>query len=156
MWDTRTCFTYAYSAGTYADYYQAITANAVSTNTLDLDAAGLAIAGGSKPPWLVARVGTASDAAVSIEIKLVTATAADLTTGQKQLKLFRFQGGGGTSQMTAGALLINEPLGHFKYQRYLGIEFTTFTDDTTLTIAVGLNDGPEFAVTDIDLVEAGS
>ncbi len=152
MLDINTCFTYASSAGTAADFFQDITgAEEVSTNVIDLDVAGIRIAGGS-PPWLILRVGTAANNCVSMEIKLITATASDLTTGQKQVKLFRFL----QAQMTAGALLINEPLGHFDYQQYLGLEFTPFTNDNALTVASWLDTGPQPAVSDIDLVEAAS
>lgn len=152
MIDIKTCFTYAYSAGTYADFYQTVTAEAKSTNVIDLTVAGIKIAGGARPPWLIVKVGTAAASCVSLEIKLLTATAANLTTGAKEVKLFRFL----LAQMTAGALLINEPLGHFDYQRYLGLEFTPFTNLTAGTFLAYLQDGPESAVTDIDMVEAGS
>ena len=151
--DINNCFTYAYSAGTYADFFQNISgAEEVSTNVINLDAAGIRIAGGSKPPWYIVRVGAAADACVSMEIKLITATAADLTTGVKVVKMHRFL----QAQLAAGALIINEPLGHFDYQQYLGMEFTPFTNDNSLTVCAYLSDGPETAVTDIDLVEAGS
>lgn len=152
MIDINTCFTYAKSAGTAADFYQDISgAEEVSTNKIDLDAAGIKIAG-VNPPILIMRVGTAADNCVSMEIKLVTATASDLTTGQKVVKSFRFL----RAEMTAGALIINEALGHFDYQQYLGFLFTPFTNDNALTVASWLDTGPQPAVTDIDLVEAGS
>lgn len=153
MIDKKLSFTYAYSAGNAADWYQDISGAAeVSTNYINLDVAGIRIGGGSKPPWVYCLVGIAANNCVTMEIKLVTATASDLTTGQKVVKYFRFT----QAQMTAGALLINEPLGHFDYQQYLGMEFTPFTNDNALTVAAGLNDGPFPAVTDLGITEAGS
>jgi len=153
MIDINTCFTYAYSAGTYADFYQNVSgAEEVSTNVIDLDVAGIKIAGGSKPPWYIMKVGTAADACVTMEIKLITATAAALNAGVKVIKYHRFTQG----QLAAGALIINEPLGHFDYQQYLGLEFTPFTNDNSLTVCSYLAAGPESAVTDIAITEAGS
>ena len=152
MIDKRMCFTYAYSAGTYADFYQDISgAEEVSTNAIDFDVAGIKI-GGMRPPWWIVKVGTAADACVSMEIKLITATAAALNAGVKVVKMHRFL----QAQLTAGALIVNEPMGHFDYQQYLGLELTPFTNDNSLTICSYLADGPESGVTDIDLVEAGA
>jgi len=152
MIDINLCFTYAYSAGTYADFFQTVTgAEEVSTNAINLDAAGIRI-GGSKPPWWILRVGTVFATCVSMEFKLITATAADLTTGVKVVKYKRFV----LANLTAGALLVNEPLGHFDYQQFLGLEITPFTQATTGTIVSYLSNGPETAVTDIDVEEAGS
>ena len=153
--DINNCFTYAYSAGTQDDFFQAVTAQAWSTNAIDLDAAGIRIAGGSKPPWYIVKVGTALATCVSMEIRLVTGTAltsGDISAGAKEVKIHRFL----RATMAAGALLINEPLGHFDYQRYLQVEFKPFTSATGGTFLAYLSDGPETAVTDIDLVEAGT
>ena len=152
MIDINNCFTYAYSAGTNADFYQTVTgAEEVSTNVIHLDVAGIKI-GGVRPPWWILKVGTAFATCVSMEFKLITATAADLTTGVKVVKSHRFL----AAELTAGALVVNEPMGHFDYQDYLGLEITPFTEATTGTICSYLARGPESAVTDIDLVEAGS
>jgi hypothetical protein len=150
--DINTCFTYAYSAGTSADFYQDISgAEEISTNVIDLDVAGIKIAGAT-PPWLVLKVGTAADACVSMECKFVSATAANLVTGKKHILYFRFL----QAQMTAGALLVNVPLPHFDYQQYIGWEFKPFTNDNSLTVFSALMTGPEPAVTDVNIVEAGS
>jgi len=153
MLDIRTCFTYAYSDGSVSDFYQDVTgAEEVSSNVIDLDKAGIVIAGSARPPWWILRVGTVFATCVSMDFKLITATAADLTTGVKVVASGRFL----LAQLTAGALLINQPLGNFDYQRYLGLEITPFTNATTGTIVSYLADGPEPAVTDIDRVEPGS
>jgi len=153
MIDIKNCFTYAYSAGTIADYYQNISgAEEVSTNAIDLDVVGIKIAGGSKPPWVVMFVGTAADACVTMEIKLITSTAAALNAGVKVIKYWRFT----QAQLAANTLIINEPLGHFDYQRYMGFEFTPFTNDNSLTVCAFLAGGPEPAITDIAITEAGT
>ena len=153
MYDVNTSFTYAYSDGSVSDHYQDMSGvESQSTNVIDLSAAGIKIAGAAHPQFLIAKVGVAATAGVSMELKLITATAADLTTGVKVVKMFRFL----RAELTAGALIINEALGHFSYQRYLGLEFTPFTNNTDLTVAAYLSESAEPAVDDIDLVEAGS
>jgi hypothetical protein len=152
MLDINTCFTYAYSAGTSADFYQDISgAEEKSTNEINLDVAGIKI-GGANPPWWILRVGTAADACVTMEIKLLSATASGGETGQKVILMYRFT----QAQMTAGALLINAPLPHFDYQQWLSLEFTPFTNDNSLTVASWLDTGPQPGVTDIGSTQAGS
>lgn len=153
MLDIKTCFTYAYSLGTFADFIQTVTAEAKSTNVIDLDAANLNIVGSSKPPWLIVKVGSVDFATcVSMEIKLLTASAANLTTNAKEVLMFRFA----RATMVAGALLVNIPLPNFKYLQYLGLEFTPFTSATAGGFLAYLSDGPEPAVAAPDNVEAGS
>ena len=153
MIDLATCFTYAYSAGTFSDFVQAITSDAASTNIIDLDAAGIRIAGGSKPPWLILRAITAEDGtATSLEIRLQSDSDSGFATTLRDLYMWRFL----SAQMSAGALLINQPLGHWDYQRYLRLYFNAFAACGALTVVSYLAAGPESAVTDIDLVQAGS
>lgn len=154
MLDINTCFTYAYSDGSSGDFYQNIDgAEEVSENTLDLDVAGIKIAG-VNPPWWIVKVGTAANNCTSQDIKLVTATNENLTSGQKVIASVRLLRG----KLSAGALVINQPLPHFKYQKFLGLEITRFggSNDTTLTIASWLDTGPQPAVTDVGITEAGS
>ena len=142
----RNSFTYAYSAGTGADQFQTFTAGAVSTNELNLDVAGIQIAGGNHPSWLIAKVGTvfASNTG-GAQIKLVTHTATISFDGSgHDILCYRFA----MAVMVAGAVLINQPLPHFDYEKFLRAEFEPFTADaTTGTIAIYLSDGPEPAVT---------
>lgn len=153
MIDVKTCFTYAYSAGTYADFYQAITTDAASTNVINLDAAGIRIASGSKSPWIKMRVGTAeSGTCTSLEIFLETDSAVGFATTKKQLKMWRFL----QAQLTAGALLINEPLGNWKYQQYMRLYFNAYDTCAALTVCAYLAAGPDSAETDIDLKASGS
>jgi len=150
MIDLASCFTYAYSLGTQADFFQAVnTAEEVSTNTIDLGVVGIRI-GGVKPPWIIGRVGVAMDVSTTIEIKLITSTAAALNAGVKAVKAWHFT----AAQMAANTLVINEPLGHFDYQRYLGLEFSCQGTGDATTFCAYLSEGPEPAVTDIALTEA--
>ena len=58
--------------------------------------------------------------------------------------------------MTAGSLLLNIPLPHMKYQRFLRGFFNVFTSNTAGTIMLALADGPEAAALQVDHVEAAS
>jgi len=131
MIDIRTCFTYAYSAGTYADFFQTVTADAASTNLIDLDVAGIKIAGGSKPPWLIARVGTAFATTVSINFRLQTDSASGFATTLRDVMTVRVPL---ANLDAAGDLAINQPIPHFDYQRYMRVYFDVFTNATAGTI----------------------
>ena len=150
--DVRTCFTYAYSAGTVADFYQSVTADAASTNYLDLDVAGIMISGGCKPPWLIVKVGTAFATTVSINFRLQTDSDSGFATTLRDVFQARFA----LAQLTAGALLINQALPNLDFQRYMRLYFDVFTNATAGTICAYLSDGPESAKTDVDQVEAAS
>lgn len=147
MLDINNCFTHDGSGG----LFQTVTATAVCTNPIDLGVAGLKISG-SKGPYIVIRTGAAFVTCVSCQIELRTATAADLTTGAKQIQAWRFT----AAQMAIATLLVNQMLPVADYQRYLGLYFTMFTSATLGTICGYLADGPEAAETDLDLVMAGT
>jgi hypothetical protein len=155
MIDIATCFTYVYSAGTYADFYEAVTVAAVSARYLDLDVAGIKIAGGSKPPWLIVKVGTLFATIVSLGIKLVTDSVApvlDAATAE-DVFVWRFA----VAKLTAGALLINQPIGHFDFKRYMFLEYEPYTNATAGSLVAYLQDGPESAPTQVaQTVEAGT
>jgi len=148
MIDIKNCFTYAYSLNTSADYYASCTIGALLTNDIDLDVAGIQIAGGSKPPWLIVKVGPADFASNTggANIKLITDSADpvfDAATATDVL-CYRFA----LAVMVANALLINQPLPHFDYKRYLSIEFEPHTADATAgQLCAYLADGPEPAIT---------
>jgi hypothetical protein len=148
MIDANNCFTYAYSAGTYADFFQAITTDSASENYIDLDVAGIKISGGAKPLWICGRVGTVFATLTSLEILLQTDSDSGFGTTLKEVKMWHFL----TATLAAGALVINEPLGHFDYQRYMRLYFNSVGSTGTGSIAVWLAAGPEPAVTDIDQV----
>ena len=152
MFHIKNVFTYAYSAGTQADLFQTVTADAASTNLIDLDKANIRL-GAGKPMWVIARIGSVDWATiVSLEIILQTDTDTTFTTALKIYKLGRFA----VADMTAGALLLNTPLPHMKYQRYMRMYFNVFTSNTAGTIMVALADGPEEAALQIDMTDAGS
>ncbi len=60
------------------------------------------------------------------------------------------------AQMTAGALLVNQALPVWTYQRYLRLYFNVFTNATTGSFFACLSDSPEPHETDIDLEMAGT
>jgi hypothetical protein len=146
MIDRLNCFTE--SSGTWA---QTVTADAASTNYIDLDAAGLNIAAG-RPIYLILKVGTVFATTVSIEVVLQTDSDSAFATTLKEISMWRFL----LAQMTAGALLINEAIPVALYQRYLRLYFNVFTNATTGTFIAYLSDAPESAQTDLTLEQAGS
>lgn len=152
MFSIENVFTYAYSAGTDADMFQTVTADAETTNIIDLDAANIKL-GAGKPMWLVARIGSVDWATiVSLEIRLQTDTADTFNVAVKDYLLGRWA----LEHLTAGALLLNIPMPHMQYQRYLRGYFNAFTDNTAGTIMLALADGPEEAALQVDHVEAAS
>ncbi len=152
MFSINNVFTYTFSAGTDADMFQTITADEASDNIIDLDKANIRL-GAGKPMWVIARIGSVDWATiVSLEIILQTDTDTTFSTALKIYKLGRFA----LADMVAGALLLNTPLPHMKYQRYMRIFFNVFTSNTAGTIMVALADGPEEAALQIDMVDAGS
>lgn len=155
MMDVRNCFTYDTSSPTagIAGFTQLVTAEAISVNVLDLDVVGISIVNPAKGPYLVVKVGAADLATtVSMEIKLLSDTTAALTGAPTVVLQSRFL----LADMTAGDLLINQMLPPFDYQRYLGLEFTPFTNATAGGFIAYLSDGPEPVVTAPDNEEAGS
>lgn len=153
MFDVSNVFTYAYSDGTIADFFQTITADAASTNYIDLKVGDLNIAGGSKKAYIVAYVGTVDFGQIaSLEIRLETDSNTNFSTTKKDILLGRFA----LSDLTAGALLLNVPFPVVKYQRYMRIYFNVFTSANAGKIMVAITDGPESAVAQVDHVEAAS
>ncbi len=150
MFDQLNCFTLQ-SDGTL---FQTLTADAASTNIIDLDVAGISLVNPSVGPFLIIRVGTVfSGSMVTCEILLETDSAEAFSTTKKQVALLgRFTQG----QMTAGKLLHNVQLPVLDYQRYLRLYFVTWTDPSGGTIFGGLADGPETPETDLDNLQAAS
>lgn len=151
MIDIRNCFTYAYSAGTFADYIQLITGDANSTNAIDLTANAIVMAGMTKPPWLIVRVGTvAIDLVTSIEIALETDTVVGFATNLKEIMTWNFA----LAKLTAGALLINQPFGHWKVQRWIRLYFNVVGTSCSGAAGQGLiayiAEGPEPAEVAVD------
>lgn len=150
MLDLRNCFTYAYSAGTWADYLQALTGDAASTNYVNLDAAGVVMSGGAKPTWLIVRVGAAFVTLTSLEIAIETDSDSGFATALKEVAKWEFA----LASMTAGALLINQPLGHWSYQQYIRLYFNVVGSNpgSGSSLFACFADGPESAETDLDQV----
>lgn len=154
MHDINNSFTYAYSAGTDADFLQAVTTDAISNNVIDLDTtAGIRIVG-SHGPYLIIKVGVAFTSTVSIEIQLISSTLAALTGGtSRQIQAWRFL----LAQLTpAGKLLVNQQLPVGIYLQYLGLNFNVFTSADAGKFEAFLSDSPETAEAVIDLEMAGS
>lgn len=121
MIDRRNCFTYTYSTGTFADYIQLITGDEESDNVIDLTANAIVMAGMTKPPWLIVRMGTVDlDLLTSIEVALETDVDDTFATGAlKEIMTWNF----GLAKLKAGKLLINQPFGHWKVQRWIRLYF---------------------------------
>lgn len=152
MYSIENIFTYAFSAGTNADNFQSVTADAASTNRIDLDAANIKL-GAGKPMYIIARIGSVDWATiVSLEIRLQTDTDSGFATALKDYILGRWA----LAQLTAGSLLLNIPMPVMQYQRWLRLYFNVFTDNTAGTIFAALADSPEEAAAQVDHVEAAS
>lgn len=151
MKDLNNHFTYAYSAGTEADFAQALTQDAVSTNCIDLRKAAINIAAGKRPIYLIVKGASVWSGTGSIEIQLCTGTSTDKSTGKKVIRKWRFAD---TDVTATGKLLINDALPVVKYQRYLYMYFNIFT--TTGSVEAYLSDAPESAETDIAQTATGS
>ena len=153
MYSIENVFTYAFSAGDETDLFQAVTADAASTNIIDLDKANIKL-GAGKPMYIIARIGAVDWATiVSLEIKLQTDTASGFSTAVKDYILGRWA----VAQLTAGALLLNIPMPVMQYQRFLRVHFNVFTSASPAAdIMVALADSPEEAALQVDHVEAAS
>lgn len=153
MLDINNVFTYAYSDGSKDDLFQAVTADAASTNIIDLDKANIKI-GKGKPMWIIARIGDTDWATIaSLEIRIQTDTDTTFSTALKDYILGRWA----LAKLTAGALLLNIPMPAMQYQRYLRIYFNVFTSaNPAADIMVALSDSPEESALQVDHVEAAS
>jgi len=155
MFDINNHFTYAYSAGTEADFEQALTGDAASTNALDLKKAAINIAAGKRPIYLIVKAGNTADfnTLTSLEIQLCTGTSIDKSTGKKVIQKWRYALAG----LTAGTLLVNQALPVALYQRYLYLYFNVLGSDPSAGgIKAYLSDSPESAETDVDQTATGS
>ena len=152
MIDIARCFTYAYSDGSKDDFFQAVTADAASTNIIDLDKAGINISN-ARGPFLIVRVGDVAFATtVSINIRVQTDSASGFTTTLRDIMQVR----PALAALTAGALIINQALPVLTLQRYLRLYFDVFTSASAGEFIAYIASGPETHVTDFDQVEAAS
>lgn len=147
MFDVLNIFTRHQTSGSF---FQVIGADAASINLIDLDVAGISIQNPAKPIWIVARVGVVFETLTDFQIALETDSDSAFATTLKQVQVWEFLVG----QMTAGAVLINQALPVFDYQRYMRIKFITTggSNGSTGSIMVALTDTPETAITDLDQV----
>jgi hypothetical protein len=138
MLDRSNCFTWAESAGTEADFEQNINGTEISTNVINMDTAGLSIAG-DNGPYLIVRANAAGSGTGTIQIQLVSSTEAALTGGTSNIiQTWKFA----DTVITAGAVLINQRLPIGKYRLYLGLNFVVSTT-TCAKIVAYLSDAPE-------------
>ena len=152
MIDIKNCFTYAYSAGTFADFKQNVNTDENCTSPIDLDTdAGLNIVS-HKGPYLVIKSIDAAASTGTIEFRLISSTEEALTGGTTVIvAMWRFT----DTQMAAGALLVNQQLPIGIYYQYLGIHFNIYTT-TCAGILAYLSDAPEPAETVLGNTQAGS
>lgn len=149
MFDALNCFTLQ----TDGTLVQAVTTDAASTNLLDLDVAGISAVNPSIGPYLILKVGDTDFAdTVSIEIQLQTDSDSGFSTTLREIGMWRFL----LAQMTAGALLINQMLPIWDFQRYVRLNFNVFTTAADGSFFACLADGPEPPQTDLDQEMAGS
>ena len=147
MYDQNLIFT-RQTDGTTA---QTVTADAASTNYIDLDKANIKI-GSGKPVYLIIKSIAAFASTVSINIQLQTDTDSGFATALKEIQNWRFL----LAQMTAGALLVNQALPVQQYQRYMRLYFDVYTNATAGSFFAALSDHPEEAASQVDLEMQGS
>ncbi len=152
MIDIPTCFTYAYSDGSKDDFFQAVTTDAASINVLNLDKAGINITN-TWGPYLIVRVGdVAFGQTVSINIRVQTDSNVNFATTLRDVAQYRIA----LAQLTAGALVVNQKLPDFTYQKFMRLYFDVFTSANAGELIAYLASGAEPHVTDFDQVEAAS
>lgn len=147
--DINSCFTHD-GAGAIV---QTITGDAASTNIIDLNAAGVNPGGGGRTVYLVLRVVTAFVTLTTLEILLENDEDSGFATSLIQVGMWRFA----LSQMTAGALLINQALPSWKYKQWMRLYFNVIGSDpgSGSTLFGALCSGPEPAEDAIDCVQSG-
>ncbi len=145
MFDAMNCFTLQ----TDGTLVQAITGDAVSTNILNLDVAGISPVNPSIGPYIIIKVVLAFVTLTSLEIKLETASDAS-ETDLKQIAKWEFA----LASLTAGALIVNQMLPVWDFQQYLQLDFNVVGSDpgSGSTLFACLADGPETPQTDLDQV----
>lgn len=147
MLELRTCFTWAYSDGSFSDFCQDFTSsNEPTTNLINLDAADLDIASG-KPVYLIALVTTLASL-TDCEIVLETDTAAGFSTAVKQVMMWNLL----EAQMTAGKIIINQALPVQLYQQFMRLRVYPNGGAQTVSLCIFLSADPEKAMAQIDQI----
>lgn len=145
--DVATCFTYAYSAGTHADFYQNINGDEESTNVIDLWGVDTLPSGntwieltGSGCPYLICKSIAAGSGGTYLQAGLVSSTSTTLS-GATVVCVYKIALGA----ITAGALLVNQRIPAGRYYRYLGLYFDIDTT-TCAQFLAHLSPEPEASV----------
>lgn len=145
MWDVNNMFTHDGSGG----LVQAITADAASTNIIDLDVEGLNIAAGKKGIYLVVVVIEEFNNLGSLELLVQTDTNDNFATNLKEIWKREFA----LADLTVGQLLFNQRLPVEIYQRYIRLFFKVVgSNPDTGKVQGGFTDGPESAQAQLDQV----
>lgn len=145
MFNIKNCFTQNGAGGLTQD----ITGDAASSQIIDWDVAGISVVG-SKGPFLVCYSTAAFDNLTSLEIRLESDSDSGFATTIKHLQTWDIA----LASLTAGALLINQMLPNWDYQRYSRLYFNVIGSNPSVgTLFAALTDGPEPAQTDLDLVQ---
>jgi len=145
MYDSKNSFTETLSTGVKA---QTFTGDSDSTNQINLDKAGISIAGG-KGQYLVARVIAAFNTLTSLEIILETDSDTGFATTPKEVFAINIA----LADLAAGALIINQQIPVQKYQQFMQLKFNVVGSDNTLgSLVAYLQDHPEPAETQLDTV----
>ena len=144
MLDVKNCFTYAYSAGTAADFEQAICnagAAEASTNLIDLGVDGVDLVGDNLPYLVVKSTEICAGTGTTLTITLENDTAVGFNTALKQV----FSTGAiPKARTTAGTILVNQQLPAGRYSRYMRLMFTgDNTFETTGKVVAYLAASPE-------------
>ena len=144
MWDVLNMFTYQ----TDGTLVQDITADAASTNVIDLDKADIDISSGQKSVFLVAKVveAFAGGSLTSLEVLFETSTEVAGTYIQLlQRNVLK-------AQLVAGAAIYNQQFPVALLRRFIRLTFNVVTTATAGSIIAGLTDGPETAELAFDSV----
>ena len=143
--DIKNCFTANLSTNVLP---QTFTGDSDSTNSLDLDKAGIAIAGG-KGQYLIIKSIAAFDALTSLEIILESSDVTGFGSGTKDVFAINIA----LADLSAGALLVNQQIPVQKYQQFMQLKFNVVGSDNTVgSILAYLQDHPEPAETQLDTV----
>lgn len=157
MMDLSNCFTYAYSAGTFADFeFDTDTqASQELPNVLDLIGAAspstIRIGEGKKAPYLKIKVTESfAGCASGLSFVLYTHTAADVSGG----KVIWDTGVLNVAQLTEGTILqIALPPG--AYSRYVGLDLVLVNEQTSAgKVVAWIDENAEPNVTLLDMDDA--
>ena len=151
MFDMKNCFTATLSTGVVEQDLGG-GGDAASINYIDLDVAGLNIAGG-KGQYLVIKcleTFATGNGATGLDIKLETDTDSGFATALKGVATYNLL----LASLTAGKLLVNQQIPVQKYQRYVRLYFNAVGGTWTAgKLAAYLQDHPEPAEAQLDLVD---